>query len=513
MASVVSSNKTIAKNTLFTYVRMLFNLVVSLYTSRVILQVLGVNDLGVYQVVGGIVAIFSFIGVSMAGANSRFLAYELPKGNIERLRQTFAASLNANIIMTCAFLLVAETIGVWLVRNILVIPDGREFASMCVYQFSVLATCFSILQSPYQAAIIAHEKISVFAYIGIIDTLLKLGICYITLILPFDKLVCYAMLILVCGIGIQGLYWIYCRKHFQECRYNRIKDWKILKPMMAFSGWDMFAGFCFGAKQQGLNIILNIFFTVAINAACGFSNSIYGAVRGFANSFMLSVRPVITKSYSIKDYNRMQELIIDSGKYSFCLILLLSFPFFLEGDFIITLWLKNPPVWTTSFCQIQLFTCVISVIFSPVYYGVMATGNNKVYSIIDGVLMIVVLPLTYILLKFGFTPITPFVILVGIEVLKDNLYTFILKKNMREYSVKKFYTKCVLPCVVMFICCTLLSLIPHYVISSDGWVRALFSFGISCVLVILVTYRFMLSKGQRYSINQKLRELFSFAVS
>lgn len=230
MSETISSNKTIAKNTLLTYVRMLFNLVVSLYTSRVILQVLGVDDFGTYQVVGGIVSIFTFIGGAMAGATSRFLAYEIPLGNIERLKKTFSASLSINLIAAVLLILVGETIGAWLVLNVLSIPSGREGAAMVVYQFSLFSTVLTFIQTPYNATIIAHEKISIFAYIGILDTFLKLLICYLVLVLPMDKLMAYAILIALTGATIQFIYWLYCKRHFQECVFSWKVDKKIMKP-------------------------------------------------------------------------------------------------------------------------------------------------------------------------------------------------------------------------------------------------------------------------------------------
>lgn len=259
MSETISSNKTIAKNTLLTYVRMLFNLVVSLYTSRVILQVLGVDDLGTYQVVGGIVSIFTFIGGAMAGATSRFLAYEIPLGNLDRLKKTFSASLNVNLISAVLFTLVAETAGVWLVLNVLSIPPGRESAAMIVYQFSILSTVLTFIQTPYNATLIAHERISIFAYIGILDTLLKLLICYLVVVLPMDKLVAYAILISLTGVTIQFIYWVYCKRHFEECVFSWKFDKEVMKPLLTFSGWDLFNNFCFGIKQQGLNILLNTF--------------------------------------------------------------------------------------------------------------------------------------------------------------------------------------------------------------------------------------------------------------
>ncbi|BBA28974.1 MATE family efflux transporter [Prevotella melaninogenica] len=508
MSETISSNKTIAKNTLLTYVRMLFNLVVSLYTSRVILQVLGVDDLGTYQVVGGIVSIFTFIGGAMAGATSRFLAYEIPLGNLERLKKTFSASLNVNIVSAFLFALVAETAGVWLVLNVLSIPPGREGAAMIVYQFSILSTVLTFIQTPYNAALIAHEKITVFAYIGILDTLLKLLICFLVVVLPMDKLVAYAILISLTGAIIQFIYWVYCKRHFKECVFSWKIDKEIMKPLLTFSGWDLFNNFCFGIKQQGLNILLNTFFSVAINAACGFSNTIYATVRGFANNFMISVRPVITKCYSIKDYGRMQELIIDSSNFSFSLMLLLSMPFFFEGDFIVTLWLKNPPEWTVIFCQLQLATCIIGVLYSPVYYGIVATGRNKLYAIQDSILMVLSLPITYVFLKAGYSPLIPFIVLIVIELIKSNLYVFILKKNIPEYKISNFYKKSALPCFMMALLCMSLTLLCSLLFKQSGWLRFIVVSLSSTFSISILSYYFLLNTHYKQKIRKKIRSIF-----
>lgn len=508
MSETISSNKTIAKNTLLTYVRMLFNLVVSLYTSRVILQVLGVDDLGTYQVVGGIVSIFTFIGGAMAGATSRFLAYEIPLGNLERLKKTFSASLNVNIVSAFLFALVAETAGVWLVLNVLSIPPGREGAAMIVYQFSILSTVLTFIQTPYNAALIAHEKITVFAYIGILDTLLKLLICFLVVVLPMDKLVAYAILISLTGAIIQFIYWVYCKRHFKECVFSWKIDKEIMKPLLTFSGWDLFNNFCFGIKQQGLNILLNTFFSVAINAACGFSNTIYATVRGFANNFMISVRPVITKCYSIKDYGRMQELIVDSSNFSFSLMLLLSMPFFFEGDFIVTLWLKNPPEWTVIFCQLQLATCIIGVLFSPVYYGIVATGRNKLYAIQDSILMVLSLPITYVFLKAGYSPLIPFIVLIVIELIKSNLYVFILKKNIPEYNISNFYKRSALPCFMMALLCMSLTLLCSLLFKQSGWLRFIVVSLSSTFSISILSYYFLLNTYYKQKIRNKIRSIF-----
>ena len=511
MPTIISSNKTIAKNTIFTYVRMLLNLVVSLYTSRVILQVLGINDLGIYQVVGGIVTIFTFIGGSMAGATSRFLAYEIPLGNIERLKKTFAASINVSLIAAVLFIIVAETIGLWIVSKYLSIPTGREQAAMYVYQFSIIASVLSFLQIPFEAAIIAHERISIFAYIGILDTILKLAVCYITLFSPLDKLISYSALILITSFIMQIICWTYCSANFEECTFSLKFDKEITKPLLMFSGWDTFNNFCLGVKQQGLNILLNTFFSVAINAACGFSNTIYAAIRGFANNFMISIRPVITKCFSIRDYERMQNLIIDSSKFSFSLILLLSTPFFFEGNFIVTLWLKNPPEWTVTFCQAQLITCIVSVVFSPIYFGIVATGNNKLYAIQDSVLTLLSLPITYFCFKSGLGPVTPFVILIVIELIKSNLYVFILKRNLPRFQISLFYRKSAYPCLFIaltnFIFIYLISLL----FDNDGWPRFLIICLFSTLFIVGISYYFLLNTYYQSYIKNKIRTLHIFS--
>ena len=379
---------------------------------------------------------------------------------------------------------------------------------MIVYQFSILSTVLTFIQTPYNATLIAHERISIFAYIGILDTLLKLLICYLVVVLPMDKLVAYAILISLTGVTIQFIYWVYCKRHFEECVFSWKFDKEVMKPLLTFSGWDLFNNFCFGIKQQGLNILLNTFFSVAINAACGFSNTIYATVRGFANNFMISVRPVITKCYSIRDYGRMQELIIDSSNFSFSLMLLLSMPFFLEGDFIVTLWLKNPPEWTVIFCQLQLATCIIAVLYSPIYYGIVATGKNKLYAIQDSILMLLSLPLTFLFLKKGFSPLVPFIVLVVIELIKSNLYVYILKKNISEYKISNFYRKSVLPCCIMALLCISFTLFCCLIFKQNGWLRFIVVSLSSTFSISILSYYFLLNTHYKKKIRNKIRSVF-----
>ena len=269
------------------YTRMLFNLIVSLYTSRVILQVLGVENLGIYQVVAGIVVMFAFINGSLAGATSRFLTFELGKGNLENMKRVFSVTVNVHLLAAGILFIVGETIGLSLVRTHLVIPEHQESAALVVYQCALFSTMLSLFQAPFNAAIIAHEKMDVFAYIGVLDTVLKLAICYLLYLIPNGRLIAYGVMLLMCTIIIQFLYIIYCKRNFQECIFSLQMDRATARPILAFSGWDIMMNFSLAAKNQGINIILNLFCGVVINAACGFANTVYGAISGFANNFML----------------------------------------------------------------------------------------------------------------------------------------------------------------------------------------------------------------------------------
>lgn len=483
---------------------MLFNLVVSLYTSRVMLQVLGITDLGIYQVVAGVVALFIFTSGSLAGATSRFLTFELGRNDTDKLKRTFAATLNAHLIEASLIFVACETVGLWFVGNKLVIPNDRMDAAQVVYQCAVIMTVLSIIQIPYNSSIIAHEKMNVFAYIGILDTLLKLAACYIVYAVPFDKLIVYGIALLSFSVLIQSIYLVYCRRYFVECRFKWFLDWEIAKPILTFSGWELISSIAGTAKNQGINILLNLFFGVVLNAACGFANTVYGAISGFANNFMVSIRPAITKAYSVESYGRVNDLITTSSKYAFCLMLLLSAPFFYESDFILKLWLKNPPDWTSAFCKLQLATLLIAVIFFSVRYAINATGHNKGISIVDSTLYFVLLPIAYFLLRMGLSPLVPFVLMVGIEVIKSNTYSFLLRRVMPEFSLSRFYMKSVLPCVVVFFIVAVVSYPIYKLFDADGWSRFLLTCTTTTVITSIMIFFYIMDRYTRSKIIAKI---------
>lgn len=286
----------------------MFVMIVSLYTSRVNLGILGIDGNGIYQVVGGLVTMFSFLNGSLAGATSRFLTFELGRNDIIRLRKTFSAALEIHIILAIIVLILAESIGLWFFNNKLVIPENRFHAAQVVYQFSVISCMISIIQIPYNAIIISYEKMNIFAYLGILDVTLKLLICYLLYIIPFDKLSSYGILMCIVTFINIIIYYLYCHKSFTVTRFKLVNDISIIKPILSFSSWDLIGNFGVIARGQGINIVLNLFFGPAINSAAGFASSIGNAVYSFANNFMAAIRPPIVKAYSQNEYKKMQQL-------------------------------------------------------------------------------------------------------------------------------------------------------------------------------------------------------------
>lgn len=504
---VISSNKTIAKNTLFLYGRMLFNLVVSLYTSRVILHVLGVSDLGVYQVVAGIVSLFTFLNGSLAGATSRFLAYELGRGDIMQIKRTFSSTLNVHIITAFLLFIVCEILGLWFINNKMNIPDGRVFAANIVFQCSLMMTVLSLIQAPYNATIIAHEKMNVFAYIGILDTLLKLLACYILYIITVDKLIVYGCLLLLFTVVINSSYFFYCKMNFRECVFTPHLDWKICKPILIFSGWELFGDFCLIAKNQGINILLNLFFGVAVNAACGFANTIYGAIAGFSNNFMISIRPAITKAYSIGDFGRMNMLINQSSKFAFALMLLLTTPFIFDSEYILVLWLKTPPNFTSVFCKFLLLTLNIAVLFSPIIYAVNATGKNKNITILHGPGLLLVLPLSFIALKISNQPYYPFAITFLVEVICFSCFPFILKRIVSQFDIWNYFRKIIFPCLCVAGAVYLITFFVFIGLDSQGLFHLfLISLSSTCSTIIF-SFLFLLQKEEKLLFLSKIQRL------
>lgn len=426
------NNKRIAKNTLLLYFRMLFMMVVSLYTSRVILNALGVEDFGIYNVVGGVVAMFSVISSSLSGAISRFITYELGKGDQSKLNKIFSASVTIQLLLSLIIVVLIESVGVWFLNAKMTIPVERMTAANWVLQFSIVTFVINLISVPYNAAIIAHEKMSAFAYISILDAIGKLSIAFVIMISPIDRLVFYAIMMCVIALMVRFAYGYYCKKHFAECTYHFQWDKDILKKMFSFAGWN-FIGAASGVfKTQGISILINLFYGAIANAARGISVQVNTAVASFSNNFMTALNPQITKSYATGDLSYMHKLIFEGTKFSFFLMLFLSLPIMLETQQILIVWLKIVPPNAVGFVRVTLIYALVESISAPLITSMLATGNIKKYQIIVGGTNLLIIPIAYLVLKIGeFKSFPEITIVVAIVIGLINLYQRVyLLRNM-----------------------------------------------------------------------------------
>ena len=424
MSQTSDNNKRIAKNTLLLYFRMLFMMVVSLYTSRVILNALGVEDFGIYNVVGGVVAMFSVISGSLSAAISRFITYELGKGDQSKLNKIFSASVTIQLLLSLIIVVLIESVGVWFLNTKMTIPMERMAAANWVLQFSIINFVINLISVPYNAAIIAHEKMSAFAYISILEAVGKLAIAFLIMVSPIDKLIFYAILMCIVAVVIRFTYGHYCKKHFAECTYHFHWDKEILKQMFGFAGWNFIGASSVVFRDQGGNIILNIFFGPTVNAARGIAIQVNTAITGFVQNFMTALNPQITKSYASGDGEYMMTLIFQGARLSFYMLLLLSLPVLINTHYILVIWLKIVPEHAVLFVRLILIFAMCESISNPLITAMLATGKIRNYQIVVGGLQLLNLPLSYICLKTGFVPesILVVAIIISLACLFARLY-------------------------------------------------------------------------------------------
>lgn len=424
MSQTSDNNKRIAKNTLLLYFRMLFMMVVSLYTSRVILNALGVEDFGIYNVVGGVVAMFTVISGSLSAAISRFITYELGKGDQSKLNKIFSASVTIQLLLSLIIVVLIESVGVWFLNAKMTIPTDRVTAANWVLQFSIITFVINLISVPYNAAIIAHERMSAFAYISILEAIGKLAIAFFIMWSPIDKLIYYAILMCTVAVIVRLTYGHYCKKHFTECTYHFHWDKDILKQMFGFAGWNFIGASSVVFRDQGGNIILNIFFGPTVNAARGIANQVNTAITGFVQNFMTALNPQITKSYASGDGEYMMTLIFQGARLSFYMLLLLSLPVLINTHYILVIWLKIVPEHAVLFVRLILIFAMCESISNPLITAMLATGKIRNYQIVVGGLQLLNLPLSYICLKMGFVPesILVVAIIISLACLFARLY-------------------------------------------------------------------------------------------
>ena len=454
---VRKNNKRIVKNVLFLYFRMFLIIAVSLYTSRVVLKVLGVTDFGIYNVIGGVVALMGLLNGAMTSATNRFFAFELGKNDEVALKRTFSMSINIYLIVAIFIVILAETIGLWFVNTQLVIPADRLSAANYAYQFSVLSCIVALFTIPFNASIIAHEDMSAFAYISIVEVVLKLAVVYLLNLFSFDKLSFYSILLFLVSMSITISYGFYCRIHYGECRYSFNWDKSLFKKLISYSGWNLFGATAAVVKTQGLNILLNVFFSPSVNASRGISAQVNAGVKQFSNNFFMAVRPQIIKYYAQNDLVNMFKLVIRSTKLTSFLLLALTVPLILDAPFVINLWLGQMPEYVVIFTRLMLIINIVEGMAHPLMTSCHATGRVALYQSVVGLLLIFNVPISYIFLKLGFQPPVVYVISFVIATLAFYVRLLILKHLIPTFPVLKFNYETVVKGIMV---CALSVLLP-----------------------------------------------------
>lgn len=464
----MSDNKTIAKNTLFLYIRMLFVMLVSLLTSRVILQKLGIDDYGIYQTVGGIVGLLSFINGALSGGSSRFLTYELGRKDKDRLQRTFSTTLTVHVIIAVVVVLLAGTVGRWFLYNKLIIPPERIEAAVYVFHLSILTAVFSLTQIPYNASIISHERMDVFAYVGVAEVLAKLGILYLLEIGPYDRLKLYATLLFIVQVSLMLFYRFYCQRHFWETAFRLSIDKEILKPIATFSAWSLFANGSIALNSQGILILLNMFFSPAVVAARAISIQVNMAATQLITNFRTAVNPQIVKKYAVEDYEGAKCLLLSSTKFSYYLTLLICIPVFFLAEPILNYWLMVVPEYTVVFVQIIIVQSLFQVFDTSFYTALYANGRLLENALISPTLGFIQFPLIYVMFKMGLSPLAlSWTNLIVYMILGLIVKPFLLIKivDYKWGEIFSVFTNCLqvtlvaLPLPIVLVCITDVSLL------------------------------------------------------
>lgn len=449
MADHSANNKRIAKNTMMLYVRMLFSMLVSLYTSRVILQTLGVEDYGIYNVVGGVVSMFSMISSSLSSAISRFMTFELGRGDKQKLKTVFSTSITIQVIISFIVVVLAEIVGVWFLNNKMVIPTERMVAANWIFQFSLVTFVVGLISVPYNAAIIAHERMKAFAYIGILEVLAKLGIVFSLMIAPIDKLIFYGLLLMLLSLVIRIVYGIYCKRNFEECTYCFVMDKPLLKEMFGFAGWNSVGNIAALLKDQGVNVLLNLYFGPIVNASRGIALQVRGAIQGFVNNFVTAINPQITKSYASGEREYMMSLIFKSARFSFYILSLFVIPVLLNSEYILNLWLGEVPEYSVVFLQLSLVYILSESLANPLITAQLATGKIKNYQIVVGGLLMLNFPIDYVFLWRGYSPEIVYYVAIIISICCEIARIYMLHR-MIGLSAFKFFREVIFNVLVVF---------------------------------------------------------------
>ena len=502
-----SNNKRIAKNTLLLYIRTLLIMLVTLYTSRVVLNTLGVTDYGVYNVVGGVVAMFGFINSSMASATQRFITFALGKGDKDNLQKVFSTALQIHVLIAALIVVLGETVGLWFMYTQMQIPADRMDAAFWVLQCSIVSAVVMIISVPYNADIIAHEKMSAFAYISILEAVLRLAIVYLLLAFSYDKLILYAFLTLAVQLLIRFCYSSYCNKHFPESKYRHVWDKSLFKEMTGFAGWGMFSSLSGILSGQGLNMLLNVFFGPVVNAARAVAVQVQNAILQFIGNFQMAINPQITKTYANGEMEDMHKLMFRSARFTFYLLFVVSLPVLFETNFILTVWLKTVPENTVIFLRIMICVSLLYPLSNPLIIANQATGQVRNFQFVSGLILLFILPVSYICLSFGLPVYSVFVVHFIMEFTTLFYRLRLLRSSINIRFID--YFKNVFFRVVLVVAISIIIPIAIYNYMGNTIIR-FFLICIICILSVgLSAYTVGLSHNERLFIKSKAIYIFN----
>lgn len=501
------NNKRIAKNTAMLYFRMLLTMAVSLYTSRIVLNTLGVEDFGIYNVVGGFVTMFGFLNSAMASATQRFLAFEIGRKDTIQLRNVFSMSVNIHFLIAIFILILAETVGLWFVNTQLTIPPERMEAARWVYQFSILTLMANMVSVPYNAMIIAHERMNVFAWVSIAEVSLKLFIVFMLQWFGFDKLKFYAILMFGVALLIRLIYGLYCNRKFKESKFRYYWDKPLFKTLINYAGWNLWGNASSALYGQGINILLNIFFGPVINAARGIAYQVRGAMNQFVTNFQMAMNPQIIKSFATNDLNYMHQLIFQGAKYSFFLLFTLSLPVLLETQYILKLWLKIVPEYTVIFTQLIIINILLDSFSQPLMTAAQATGKIKIYQSVIGGLQLFNVPISYIFLKLNYQPQVTLYISITISIIAL-IIRLILLRNLIDLKIKQFFNEIIFNAAFVVLISVIIPIsLKYFEIMEESILNLLVISFTALVCTLSTIYLLGLKKNEKDFVRRMLCQL------
>jgi O-antigen/teichoic acid export membrane protein len=485
-------------------------MLVSLYTVRVVLEVLGIEDYGIYNVVGGVMAMFQFVTGSLSAASQRFLAFELGRNDTKTFTIVFSQMIIVYVIFAITILIIAETLGLWFVSNKLVIPDDRFVAALWVYQCAIISFFLTVIRVPYTASLIAYEDMSMFAIAGIIEVTLKLIIVFLLQIIHYDKLITYSLLDIMVTVTQVMLYYIYVKIKYKACSFRFMWDGKLIRTLTTYLGWNMVGSIVGVCKKHGVNIVLNIFSGPVVNGARAIAYQINAACSSFSHELTTSVRPQITKSYASNNFDQMYTIAFRGAKFSYFLMLLFSLPVLLEVHFLLSFWLKTVPEHTAVFAQLVLIAALIEVISRPLITIAMATGKIRLYETIIGIVGMGNIPFAYWSLKAYGNPIAVFIVGIIIEILLF-ISRICLLKYLVHMSILFFCKKVILPIVFVTIISGLVSLSGKYLLHSIS-LRSFIVIPLTVLFVCIMIFALGMDASEKKSISLLLRRRLKIRV-